>query len=167
MQSLTWKPRFQVSCRPWYSVAMPFSHYAIFAIPIAVGVLAQATKFALFTARHGWHPSYIFTHGHMPSAHTALATSLILSVGHYAGVSSGAFAVACVLAFIVVDDALRIRMYLGDQGRYLNLLVSQLKGEIDASQFPHLKERVGHKASEVIVGALFGAVLTLALIALV
>lgn len=135
--------------------------YLVFLVPVAVGLGTQMVKFAIFTLRHGWKPEYMFTHGHMPSAHTAFAVSLATSVGWYEGISSGSFAVAAALAFVLVDDAARIRMYLGDQGRYLNMLVEQLN--IDESKFPRLKERVGHRVSEVIVGALIGFIATVIL----
>ena len=138
--------------------------YLIFLIPIAVGISTQIVKFAVYTIKHGWNPEYIFTHGHMPSAHTALVVSLLTTVGYYEGVHSGAFALSAVLAIIVIDDAASIRMYQGDQGRYLNMLLQQLKSDIDERQFPRLKERVGHRVSEVVVGALLGFFLTLLLI---
>ncbi len=53
-------------------------------------------------------------------------------------------------------------MYLGDQGRYLNMLVEQLK--IPKEQFPRLKERVGHRVNEIIGGAFVGLFLTIFLI---
>jgi acid phosphatase family membrane protein YuiD len=137
--------------------------YLVFLVPITVGLGTQIVKFAIFTMKHGWKPEYMFTHGHMPSAHTAFAVSLAVSVGWYEGVTSGSFAVAAALAFVLVDDAARIRMYLGDQGRYLNMLVQQL--DIDESKFPRLKERVGHRVSEVIVGGLIGLIATLVLAA--
>jgi len=139
-----------------------FSSYLVFVVPIIVGLGTQALKFVIFTLKHGWKPEYMFTHGHMPSAHTAFAISLATSVGWYEGISSGAFAVAAALAFILVDDAARIRMYLGDQGRYLNMLVEQL--DLDESKFPRMKERVGHRVSEVVVGALIGFLGTLVLV---
>lgn len=138
-----------------------FSSYLVFLVPVIVGLGTQALKFVIFTAKHGWKPEYLFTHGHMPSAHTAFAVSLATSVGWYEGVGSGAFAVAVALAFVLVDDAARIRMYLGDQGRYLNMLVQQLN--LDEHKFPRIKERVGHRVSEVIVGALIGFFATLIL----
>lgn len=137
--------------------------YLVFLIPIVVGLSAQAVKFFVFTLKHGWKPEYAFTHGHMPSAHTAFAVSLLASVGYFDGLHSGAFAVTVGLAFIIIDDALRIRMILGDQGRYLNMLTEQL--HIDHDKFPRLKERVGHRTSEVIGGALFGLFLTFVAIA--
>jgi acid phosphatase family membrane protein YuiD len=138
------------------------SLHLVYIVPIVVGFLAQMTKFVLYTMRHGWHPEYIFTHGHMPSAHTAFATSLLISIGYFEGLDSGAFAVTVGLAFLIIDDALRIRMHLGDQGRYLNMLTEQL--HLDKEQFPRLKERVGHRVSEVIVGAFFGLTFTALLI---
>lgn len=142
----------------------PIQPYLIFIIPIVVGLLTQLIKFILYSLKHGWNLEYAFTHGHMPSAHTSLMVSLLVSVGYYEGMHSGSFALAAVLAFIVIDDAARIRMYLGDQGRYLNMLIEQL--DIDKDRFPRLKERVGHRVSEVLVGGLVGLVLTVVLIAL-
>ena len=50
-------------------------------------------------------------------------------------------------------------MYMGDQGRYLNMLIRQLN--VDESQFPRLHERMGHRISEVIVGGILGFILTI------
>lgn len=136
--------------------------YLVFLIPITVGILTQAIKFAIYSSKHGFNIEYAFTHGHMPSAHTSLVVSLLVSVAYYEGVHSGAFALSSVLAFIVIDDAARIRMYLGDQGRYLNMLVDQLG--IEKEKFPRLKERVGHRISEIIGGAFVGLLLTIFLI---
>lgn len=128
--------------------------YAVFLIPITVGIIVQAIKFAIYSIKHGWDIRYAFTHGHMPSAHTAFAFSIITSIAYYEGIHTGAFAVAVALAFLIVDDATRLRMHLGDQGRYLNMLIEQL--DIDEKKFPRLKERTGHRVNEVIVGAILG-----------
>lgn len=140
-------------------------NYAIFIIPVVVGVIIQAIKFFLYTLKHGWNIRYALTHGHMPSAHTAFIVSLVTSVGIYDGVHTGAFAVAVALAVIVIDDAARLRMYMGDQGRYLNMLIRQL--DIEKDKFPRLKERMGHRVSEVIVGGITGFLLTLILASII
>lgn len=137
------------------------SKHAIFIIPIIVVLITQITKFIIYTLRHGWDIQYAFTHGHMPSAHTAFVTSVVASIGFFEGISSGSFAVAVVLAAIVIDDSMRVRAYMGDQGRYLNRLTTALNIE---DKFPRLKERVGHRLSEVIVGGIFGFALTMLLI---
>ena len=136
--------------------------HAVFLIPIVVSIVTQIIKFVMFGMKHGWKLEYLATHGHMPSAHTAFAISLLTSIGYYEGVGSGAFAVAVAVAFLIIDDAVRLRMYLGDQGRYLNTLVQTLKLSTDA--FPRLKERVGHRTSEVLVGGFVGFFLSTILI---
>jgi len=142
-----------------YAHLMQFlSTYAPFLIPIFVGLIVQAIKFVAYSIKHGWNIRYAFTHGHMPSAHTALAISLVTSVGYFEGVRDASFAIAVVLAFIIIDDATRLRMYLGDQGRYLNMLIEEL--DIDEKKFPRLKERTGHRVSEVVVGGLLGFILS-------
>lgn len=138
--------------------------YAVFLIPVLVAVIAQAIKFVLYSLKHGWDLRYAFTHGHMPSSHTAFAVSLLVSVGFYEGITDGTFAVAFALAFIIIDDAARLRMYLGDQGRYLNMLIEQL--DVDSKKFPRLKERTGHRVSEIIVGAIVGFILSVIFIQL-
>ena len=138
------------------------SNYYIVLLPIAVGFIIWVIKFVVFYIKHNFNWSYALEHGttygHMPSAHTGFVTSLIASVGYYEGLDSGAFAVAIALATIVVDDALRLRIYMGDQGRRLNFIIEQLK--ISKKEFPRLKERVGHRKSEVVVGAILGFLLT-------
>ena len=138
--------------------------YAVFLIPIVVGILVQAIKFGVYCFKHGFDIRYAFTHGHMPSAHTAFAVSLMASIGFYEGVHTGTFAVAVALAFLIIDDATRLRMTLGDQGKYLNMLIGQLN--IDEKQYPRLKERMGHKVSEVLVGGALGLLLTILFIAI-
>jgi len=135
--------------------------YNIFLIPIVVGVVTQLVKFVLYSIKNGWDVKYVMTHGHMPSAHTSFMVSLITSVGFYEGVHSGAFAIAAAFAVIVIDDAVRLRVIMGDQGRYLNNLMQTL--DIDKEKFPRLKERVGHRVSEVVAGGILGFFLTLVL----
>lgn len=137
------------------------SPYYIFIIPVIAGGIVQFIKFIVYSLKHGWDIKYAMTHGHMPSAHTGFIVSLATSVGYYDGVTTGAFAVAVALAIIVIDDAARLRMYMGDQGRYLNMLIRQLN--VSEKQFPRLHERMGHRVSEVIIGGILGFLLTLIL----
>lgn len=140
---------------PIYSI----DNIEIALIPIFVGIITQVTKFIIFSFRNGFNINYFMTHGHMPSTHTAFAISLLVSVGYLEGINSGTFAVALAVAVLIVDDALRLRMYLGDQGRYLNMLIQSLN--LNPDQYPRLKERVGHRTSEVIVGGFYGIFLSL------
>jgi len=143
---------------------MDWKNYIIIIVPITVGFFTQALKFLLFSLKHGFKLEYVFTHGHMPSAHTAFVISTLTSIGYFEGTTSGVFALAFIFAFIIIDDAVRLRMYLGDQGRYLNMLINELP--VDKRKFPRLKERIGHRLSEVIIGGIIGFLLSLSLIKL-
>ncbi|MFO7806837.1 MAG: divergent PAP2 family protein [Candidatus Moraniibacteriota bacterium] len=136
--------------------------YLYVMIPVIVGGITQITKFTLYSWKHGFNWSYFFTHGHMPSTHSAFVVSLILTTGNLAGYDSAAFLIAFSLGIIIIDDALRLRMYLGDQGRYLNMLIENL--QMDPNKYPRLKERIGHRSSEVVVGIVYGFILTSLLI---
>lgn len=133
--------------------------YAVFIIPILAFTITQFIKFVIHGVKHDWDWEYVFAYGHMPSSHTAFVTSVVTAIGYYEGVHSGVFALAVCLAVIVINDAVRLRTYMGDQSRYLNMLVGALS--LDKKQFPRLKERVGHRTSEVIVGGSIGFLLSL------
>jgi acid phosphatase family membrane protein YuiD len=134
-------------------------------IPVFAGGITQLVKFTLYSFRHGLQWNYLMTHGHMPSTHSAFAVAMLISVMHLNGIDSGIFAVALAVAVIIIDDALRLRMYLGDQGRYLNMMIQTL--DLNPQKYPRLKERVGHRTSEVIVGLIFGALLAWIFIAII
>lgn len=140
--------------------------YNVFIIPILVLGITRIIKFIIFYFRHGKDIKYTIEHamsyGHMPSVHTALMTSLITSVGHYTGIKSGAFAVSVVFAIIVVDDATRLRVYMGRHGEYINIIKEKLG--INNEKYPDLKERMGHRLSEVLAGAAVGLIFTILLI---
>ncbi len=142
---------------------MTVTSYAMFVIPLIVIVAAQSVKLIRFSIRHGIDWNYLFTPGHMPSAHSAFVAALVTTIGYYDGVDTGAFAMSIGFATIVIYDAMRIRMQIGEQGKFLNELVRELD-EIDRSKFPHLKERVGHYGREVLAGIIFGVGLTYILI---
>ena len=132
---------------------------AIVFIPLIVGLITQTTKFILFSIKNGLNWGYFLTHGHMPSFHSALVSSLVTTVGFMEGINTGEFVISIVFALIILDDALRIRIYLGDQGRYMNMLIQTLN--LDKKKYPRLKEHVGHRTSEVVVGVLYGFALSI------
>jgi acid phosphatase family membrane protein YuiD len=140
--------------------------YYVFLIPIFVGAFIHLIKFVLYYVRHGYNfklaIEHGLTYGHMPSSHTGFAVALITSVGYYEGIGTGSFAVALALAIIIIDDAIRLRIQMGDQARYMNIVTKHLG--LDEKEFPRLKERVGHRKNEVIVGAILGFLFTLGII---
>ena len=58
--------------------------------------------------------------GGMPSAHSATVCSMTIACGRYVGVHSPTFAIALVLAAIVMYDAMGVRRETGEQAKVLN-----------------------------------------------
>lgn len=146
------------------------SAHAIFIVPITVGIIIQLIKFVGYSVKNGWDIKYAMMHGHMPSTHTAFMTSLVTAVALFDPnhLRSGAFAISLILAIIVIDDAARLRIYMGDYGRRINAFARKLnmfarKLDMKEEQFPDLKEILGHQRGEVIIGGILGVVLTLGL----
>lgn len=140
----------------------------LFLIPILVGLATQAIKpllnkkwYAQLTQGGQKIPRY----GGMPSAHTAFATSLATVVVLQEGAYSTMFTIAIALVIFVLDDALRMRIFLSRHGEALRRLVKHLPAS-KQHDFPYLESRLGHKLPEVIVGALIGVLLSWALVSL-
>ena len=140
---------------------MDWKDYNMLIVPLVVGGILLTVKFVIFSAKHGIKWEYFFSHGHMPSFHTGFVISTLTTIGYYQGTTSGVFALAAIFSIIIIDDALRLRVYLGDQGRYLNRLIEELP--LNKNKYPRLKERIGHRISEVIIGGFLGFTLSLIL----
>ena len=98
--------------------------------------------------------------GGMPSSHSAVVAGLATLIGKYQGVNTPIFAVALILAFVVMYDAAGVRRAAGKQAKLLNQLVETpgLSG-IEVSE--KLVEVLGHTPMQVVVGALIGIVVGL------
>lgn len=128
-----------------------------------VGLIAQSIKpffnrqwYASINNRGKRLPRY----GGMPSAHTAFIFSLATVIAATQGFSSPAFAIAAVLVVVILDDALRMRIFLGRYGAALRQLIAKLPSA-DQREFPYVESRLGHKTTEVVAGAFLGVGLTL------
>ena len=100
--------------------------------------------------------------GGMPSAHSALVCSMFMAAAKSQGVNSPIFAIAFILAAIVMYDAMGVRRETGEQAKVLNRMISDwLSEDEDAPAYlaqngRELKEKVGHTPFEVLSGALLG-----------
>jgi hypothetical protein len=136
-------------------------NYQLFLIPLAVMILVQVIKVATHT-KDGWtwkRLSRINAYGGMPSSHSAMVSSLAFVTGYYDGLQSTTFAIASILALIIVRDAFGFRHAIGQQGQVINNLVKELPDDQEY-KFPILGEKFGHKATEVIAGIIVGLLLT-------
>ncbi len=99
--------------------------------------------------------SYMVSTGGMPSAHTAMVTSLATAVGLQAGFGSALFVVTMAFALVVMFDASTVRRAAGQQARLLNQIVDELFQEHHLSE-KKLAELLGHTRLEVFMGMLVG-----------
>lgn len=136
-----------------------------FLVPIAAGLVAQALKPLMSrewrtdqAQRIDPRPRY----GGMPSAHTAFATSVATMMALLDGIHSTTFALAVALLVIVLDDALRLRVFLGRFGTAIRFLSSLLPIH-SRERLPQIEQRMGHSIPEVFVGALVGIAVTVAM----
>lgn len=93
--------------------------------------------------------------GGMPSSHTSLVVSLASAIGMHDGIQSSIFAVAVVLAGIVMYDASGVRRAAGKQAKVINKLAKQIRVDHTVHDIK-LKELLGHTPLEVLAGAVLG-----------
>lgn len=95
--------------------------------------------------------------GGMPSSHSAIVCSLATCVGREYGFESGIFAIAMVMAFVVMYDAAGVRRAAGKQAGILNKIL-ETPGMTTVQVQEKLVEMLGHTPIQVFVGAILGIV---------
>ena len=105
----------------------------------------------------------LFGDGGMPSSHSATVTAVAVMTGLRCGWDSPIFAIAAILAVIVMHDAMGVRQETGKQAKVINSMVELInsfgRGELTLEET--LKEFVGHTRRQVVVGAVLGGVIAL------
>ena len=133
-----------------------FSNHVLFAALIG-WFLAQGLKIPIhFLVEHEWNFSRFHGSGGMPSSHSAMVVSAAVMTGAAAGFDSPVFAVAVVLACIVMYDAAGVRRETGKQATVINQILRDVLVNGQPISDAQLKELVGHKPIEVAGGALVG-----------
>ena len=100
--------------------------------------------------------------GGMPSCHSATVCALVTSVFINEGIDSPFFALAFILAIIVMYDAMGVRYETGEQAKVLNEIVSVIeKMGSDLNYDEKMKEFIGHTPLQVFVGAILGIIVAL------
>ncbi len=137
-----------------------FTNYIIWAA-VCGWFMAQVIKVIINLVVHKqlrWER--LFGDGGMPSAHSATVCAMTVMCGYCEGFNSAVFAVALVLAIVVMHDATGVRREAGKHAVSL-LQVFDLLGELFAEkdkvkQDEKLKTLVGHTPLQVALGAVVG-----------
>lgn len=139
---------------------------------INVGVISWAVAQLLKTMIH------MFSHGEfkkerlagaggMPSSHSAVTCSVLLTSYLLYGFDSPIFAMAFILALIVMYDATGVRWAAGLHAKAINYIVEYLGDESGQNEvqlkemIPKLNESLGHRMIEVVCGAMLGFAIAL------
>ncbi len=98
--------------------------------------------------------------GGMPSSHSATVTSAAVMTGLTCGFDSVLFALAAIMAIIVMHDAMGVRLETGKQAQVINEMFDLLDRltEEDLSMDVKLKEFVGHTPTQVLAGGILGVI---------
>ncbi len=129
-------------------------------------LVAQILKVIIFSIRHKkFEIRYFFTTGGLPSSHSSLCVCLCVILGmlqfHDENQLSWAFAVACVVSSVIMYDAMGVRLEASKHAKILNRFADQLteeeKQEYGYGKKGKLKEMLGHRGVEVLVGGILGA----------
>lgn len=125
--------------------------------PLAAWIVAQGAKYTLIAAKHRSfdHVRQLYLSGNMPSAHSATVISLATVVLMKDGFESDVFALAALLAAIVMYDSVMVRRSVGEQGAAIHELI-RLQPKVSI-RLPRAAK--GHEPLEVVAGALTGAII--------
>ena len=121
-------------------------------------LIAQVLKTIIYVAvNKNFNPERLLGDGGMPSSHSATVMSLVTATALNFGADTFEFAIAAVLALIVMHDAMGVRRETGKQAKVINNMMEwfvQMDSDISPEQ--KLKEFVGHTPLQVLFGALLG-----------
>ncbi|HSW57068.1 MAG TPA: divergent PAP2 family protein [Dehalococcoidales bacterium] len=105
--------------------------------------------------RLAWN--FLVSSGGMPSSHSSTVTSLATAIGLTTGISSVYFAIAVVLAMIVMYDAAGVRQSVGQHSMVLNRIIKEFSFKHPRPEFEKaFREFIGHTPLQVIIGACLG-----------
>ena len=100
----------------------------------------------------------LFGDGGMPSGRSGTVVSVAVATGLYEGFDTAVFAVAMILAIVVMHDAMNVRYQAGKQAELLNAMADMFE-KITGADLPNeekLKELLGHTPLQVAAGCLLG-----------
>lgn len=128
-------------------------NYLFIICPIVSLVICQTFKVAYRIIKNkSFKLALISGSGGMPSSHSAFISSLTTIIGLKEGFDSSIFALALVISMITCYDAMSVRYESGMHAKLLNEKFNL-----------HMKEELGHKFLEVIVGIIVGVIIAITL----
>ncbi len=134
-------------------------------IAIIAWFVAQVLKTIInFIVNKEWKLERLVGSGGMPSSHSATVCSLATATAFAYGLGSFEFAIAAILAIIVMYDARGVRRETGKQAVVIKQITEYLEAIQQGTLTPEfeeekLKELVGHTPLQVGMGAILGTLI--------
>lgn len=139
-------------------------HNKMVVAPVLAWAAAQIIKTIInFVLTKDFNPERLIGSGGMPSSHSATVMGLVYATAYCKGFGGFEFPMALTFAFIVMYDAMNVRMETGKQAVILNFFLKNeaftksLK-DVNLMDRPKLilKEYVGHTPIQVVAGLCLG-----------
>ncbi|MCD8004893.1 MAG: divergent PAP2 family protein [Oscillospiraceae bacterium] len=105
---------------------------------------------------------YLLSSGGMPSSHSSVVCTCAVSVGLLTGWDSVTFALAAILAFVVMYDAANVRREAGKQAKIINYIMENKQEMRPDFYGKALKELLGHTPLQVMAGGILGIAVAVA-----
>lgn len=150
------------------NIIIDLFHNTIFLTAASAWAIAQIIKTIIDFALTGTLTcERLVGSGGMPSCHSATVCALSISCLFECGADSPEFAIATMLAIIVMYDARGVRRETGTQAVIINEIMEYLSNpgnpqhKVPEFSEEKLKELVGHTPLQVVFGALLGIIVAL------
>ncbi|AEE30521.1 Acid phosphatase/vanadium-dependent haloperoxidase-related protein [Arabidopsis thaliana] len=130
-----------------------FSIFTNYPLISAVTSFTIAQFIKLFTSwyrERRWDLKQLIGSGGMPSSHSATVTALAVAIGLQEGFGGSHFAIALILASVVMYDATGVRLHAGRQAEVLNQIVYELPAEHPLAESRPLRELLGHTPPQIV-----------------
>ncbi len=138
-----------------YELLYQVLHNRILVTAVCAWAIAQILKTIIYLAVHRkFDISRLTGDGGMPSAHSATVMAMTIRTLIDEGAGSAVFAVAMIMAIVVMHDAMGVRRESGRHAQAINELVDLMDPDIKLDV--KLKEFIGHTPTQVVAGAILG-----------
>jgi len=131
-----------------------FQQYSLLIVPFVALIATQLIKVIIDSAKGRFDWKDFDSYGGMPSSHASFLAAAFVTSWIQFGLKSPVTAIIAIISFVVLRDAVGLRMMVGDHAERLNKLFPDLKP---------LETRVGHTYAQIIVGLIIGTVIAVVL----
>jgi len=129
-------------------------------VPFVALIITQLIKISILSYKGKFAWKEFDSYGGMPSSHSAFMAAALYKAYEGFGLESPIFAILVFLTFLILRDAVGIRMTIEKHAKTLNSLIKDLPDNLE-EKYHHLEPRQGHTYMQVFVGFIIGLLLAI------